>query len=404
MGSHVEDFYASVIRNDVGAVRASLLADPLLVSARDSHLGSTPLHFAAHRGLVEIVQALLERGADVHALERASGSSPLHWAAEGGHPDVARLLLARGAALEARDAWHGLTPLGWATAVTWAPQHHEDRPATARLLRAAGARPDAFTELGAGDLEGLRRVVLADRTELDRRLGFAGEEMRPLHWAVAHGMAEAAALLLELGADLAARTALGLTPLGAALRPGQGDAAGVLVQAGATVDVSTAAVGGNAAAIGAADAETLTAELASRLLFVAAEEGHADAIQALLQRGADAAARVRRLFGEVPMLATPLHAAAEHGREAAAKVLLDAGAPLGAGLEDGAPTPLHLAAGKGHEVVARVLVERGADRTARERGFDATPSDWAAAAGHRKLAALLRDPAWPPRPASRQAG
>jgi ankyrin repeat protein len=386
---HVDDFYASIAGNDAEAVRDALDADPSLVGARDRHLGSTPLHLAAFRGLTEIVRTLLELGADAHALERESGSTPLHWAAEGGHSEVVRLLLAHGADLEVRDGWYGLTPLGWATAVFWAPRKRRDRSATVQLLRTAGAHGDAFVELGANDLEALRRVVLADRSELARRLGFAGDEMSPLHWAGAYGREEAIGLLIELGADVAARTSVGLTPLGAALQRAQTGSAAAFLRAGFAGDESTAVVGGFVSAVEAAGA-SLTPALASRLLFAAAGEGHAEMVAALVRLGADPAARIRRLIGEFPLMATPLHVAAHQGREAAAKALLEAGAPPSAGAEDGTPTPLHVAAGEGHDVLVRLLLGHGADRAARERGYDATPSDWAASAGHRDLARALR--------------
>ncbi len=115
-------------------VLAAVAARPSLAHARHASLGSTPLVFAAHRGLLEIAGAILEAGADVAALERVSGTTALHWAAEGGHAEIVRRLLAGGADLEVRDEWHQLTPLGWATVVHWNPAFHADRPGTAGVL------------------------------------------------------------------------------------------------------------------------------------------------------------------------------------------------------------------------------------------------------------------------------
>ncbi|HWM87636.1 MAG TPA: ankyrin repeat domain-containing protein, partial [Kofleriaceae bacterium] len=165
------EFIERVIENDVEAVRRALAESPSLVAARDRLIGSTPLHFAAHRGFIPIVRALLDAGADVHALESASESAPLHWAAEGGHPAIARLIISRGASLEALDTWFRLSPLGWASVVTWAPPFHEDKPATAAALLAAGARLDAFTAVAMGRGEELRRLAEADPGALSRRLG-----------------------------------------------------------------------------------------------------------------------------------------------------------------------------------------------------------------------------------------
>jgi ankyrin repeat protein len=330
---------------------------------------------------------LLESGAEIDALEGESRSTPLHWAAEAGNADIVRLLLARGASLEIRDAWFGLTPLGWAAAVFWRSRRRRDRGAAMELLRAAGARSDAFVELGVNDLDALRRVVLADRSELARRLEFAGDEMQPLHWAGAYGREDAVGLLLDLGADPRARTSLGLTPLAAALQRAQSSSAARFLCAGITGDETTAVVGGF---VNALDGVVLSPELASRLLFVASIEGHEAMVEALIQRGANPATRLRRILREMPMMATPLHVAVEHGREGTAKALLAAGAPPSAGAEDGTPTPLHVAAAEGLEALVRILLDGGADRTARERVHQGTPADWAEWTEHRELAKRLR--------------
>ena len=385
----IDELYASVVRNDVGAVRAALAAHPGLLDARD-RLGSTPLHLAAFRGSSGMLELFLDAGAPVDALELESRSTPLHWAAEAGQGEIVRLLLERGASLEQRDAWFGLTPLGWATCVFWVPRKHRDRSVVVGQLRAAGARGDAFVELGANDLDALRRLVTADPAELTRRLGFAGDEMQPLHWAGAYGRQDAIALLIELGADTSARTMLGLTPLGAVLQRAQTGSAAAFLRAGFSGDESTAVVGGFVEALKDVSAEILTPALASRLLFVASSEGHDQMIETLVRRGADPAARLRRIIRELSFLATPLHVAAQHDCASAAKALLAAGAPPSAGAEEGKPTPLHVAAAEGLDELVQLLLEGGADREAREVAYDATPADWADFAGYRELAIRLR--------------
>ena len=60
------------------------------------------VHFASGSGDVELVQLLLDLGADLRA-EDPSGKTALHWAARGGHAAAAALLLDRGADLLGRD-------------------------------------------------------------------------------------------------------------------------------------------------------------------------------------------------------------------------------------------------------------------------------------------------------------
>jgi ankyrin repeat protein len=73
--------------------------------------GWTPLHLAAFFGHVDIARALLDGGADVHAVSHNNlANTSLHAATAGKHPDVALLLLERGADPLRADAG-GYTPL-----------------------------------------------------------------------------------------------------------------------------------------------------------------------------------------------------------------------------------------------------------------------------------------------------
>jgi ankyrin repeat protein len=66
-------------------------ADPQLVHARGGD-GQTPLHFAS---TVEIAEFLLDRGADINALDMDHSSTPAQWMIRS-RPEVARFLIQRG--------------------------------------------------------------------------------------------------------------------------------------------------------------------------------------------------------------------------------------------------------------------------------------------------------------------
>ena len=72
-----------------------------------------PLHIAAQNGYLEIVELLLEHGANPNVQDN-DGRTPLHYAVENCHVDVARVLLDHGADPTIRDN-EGMTPLDYSS-------------------------------------------------------------------------------------------------------------------------------------------------------------------------------------------------------------------------------------------------------------------------------------------------
>jgi len=98
----------TVARHDVEAARAMIAGNPQLVMARNK-LGKTPLHYAVTYGAPEMIDLLLENGADINAKDN-TGLTPLHVAAMLGRTNEAQALIAHGADINARDSF-GDTPL-----------------------------------------------------------------------------------------------------------------------------------------------------------------------------------------------------------------------------------------------------------------------------------------------------
>jgi hypothetical protein len=71
--------------------------------------------WACEYGRTEVVEYLLDRGIDPgELLPRPHGQTGLHWAAHGGHVDTVEALLRRRAPVDVKDRRFGGTPLGWA--------------------------------------------------------------------------------------------------------------------------------------------------------------------------------------------------------------------------------------------------------------------------------------------------
>jgi hypothetical protein len=313
-----EEFFGAVVRKDEAAAQRLLAADPSLAHMRDPHLGSTALHFAAHRALRRVVDALLAAGADVHALEEASGTTALHWAAEGGHAAVCARLLDAGARLDVVDTWFALTPLGWATVVDWAPALRDDRPHTVRHLIERGAPLDVFSLVALGQDDKLALLCTETPSLVAARLGFVAQGRTPLHVAAERGFMDVARVLLDARADVNARTSFGETPMSLA------DSIADTMSGGpGTVDVAPMrtllATRGGVDELATLDVARLDHETRTALLFACAYRGLDP--QPLLDHGADRTATRRALDGERPVDATPARLAKIRGHHDIAKLL-----------------------------------------------------------------------------------
>ena len=73
-------------------VKKHIEIDPLSIHQR-GWIGDTPLHWPCHNGYFDIVNLLIDNGADIEADEiNWIGGKPLHWAAEHS-PETTKILL-----------------------------------------------------------------------------------------------------------------------------------------------------------------------------------------------------------------------------------------------------------------------------------------------------------------------
>ena len=105
--------HAIVAKGDFAAA-SQLIGQGSDIEAKDPGTGASVLHYAVMRGNPEILQLLLERGADVNSRTK-SGTTPLHTAVLYNRYEAAETLLGKGADINAQSV-SGATPLALATA------------------------------------------------------------------------------------------------------------------------------------------------------------------------------------------------------------------------------------------------------------------------------------------------
>jgi ankyrin repeat protein len=74
------------LNNNAEAVKKMLTKNPMLRSAKDAS-GWEPLHYACNAGAIQVIEVLLNWGADPNAVTDAL-RTPLHFAVEGGFVQV----------------------------------------------------------------------------------------------------------------------------------------------------------------------------------------------------------------------------------------------------------------------------------------------------------------------------
>ncbi len=136
-----KDLHSAICRGDLPAVMAFL--DSGADIQEEGWHGLPLLTEAAADGHVELVRALLARGANRDARDRAGDKTALHWAAMHGHCGAVHALLEAGAEVDLRDSFALYTPLILAT--TQGGQRAQE---TIAVLLSYGADINARTKWG----------------------------------------------------------------------------------------------------------------------------------------------------------------------------------------------------------------------------------------------------------------
>lgn len=300
--------------------------------------GITPLYLASVNGSASMIEKLLKAGANANEVS-TEGETALMTAARTGNVSAAKVLLDNGAKVDAKETWQGQTALMWAVA-----QKH---PEMVKELIARGADVNVRSATKIWE-----RQNTAEPREKWMPLG----SQTPLMFAAREGCSECVPLLAAAGGEVDAKDIDDeLTPLIMALSNGHYDAAAALINAGADVNLSDklgrtplyAAVDDHSMPVSARPSPKEVDEVMSSL----------DTIKLLLAKGAEVNLQLknglpfrtkldRGTNGMLGAGTTPLIRAAKAADYVAMKLLLEKGADTKLATRNGV-TALMAAAGVG---------------------------------------------------------
>ncbi len=338
---------------------------PYNIEVKDN--GYTALMFAAMHGHVDVVRALLDKGADIEAKDDHIKCTALICAATNGHNPVVELLLDKGADIEAKDDKNQSTSLIWAA--------HEGRYQVVPTLIDRGADTKAkdiygFTALmrsvDKGNIAIVRKILKKDKSNINDKYN---NSLSAFMIAVMSRNInlKIITLLLDSGADINTQDLKGETPLMKAVANKNYDFMKLLLTKGADVN--------------ARDKYNVTA-----LIHAIVRHDDLTLVQTLL------ASQNIILDLQCSRGGTALMYASTKKPLEMVKALFDTKRPIDINIKDNyGRTALFYAAYGGNKEVAEYLITKGADINIKNKQEE-TAFDWANKKGHIDIANILINP------------
>ncbi|KAJ5605614.1 hypothetical protein N7510_008395 [Penicillium lagena] len=326
-------YYASIL--GLEATLKSILATytrssslPDIVNAMGGKYGN-PLQSASAKGHKEVVQILLDHGADVNAVGGYYGNTP-YAASARGHREVVQMLLDHGADANALDALYPASARGYKEVVEILLDKGADVNAQ------GGYFGNALYAASVAGYDEVVQILLDHGADVNVQDGTNGSVLQA---ASAEGHKEVVQLLLDHGADVNVNT-LGHgfgNALQAASAHGYKEVVQILLDQGADVNAKGGYYG--------------------NALYAASDRGYNELVKILLDQGANANAQ----GGED---GNALHTASAKGHKEVVQLLLNHGANVNA-LGGYYSNALQAALAKDHKEVAQILLDHGADVNAK---------------------------------------
>ena len=330
------------------------------VNRRDSSNDyETALHCATNKSHADVVQVLIDAGADIDT-KNEDGDSPLHCAIDSGALEVVKVLVRGVAGVRLTD----------------------DDGHACHILAASN-----------GHTETVRYLVGLPEVDVDSR---DSNNETALHCAARELHPEVVQVLIDAGADIDAENENGDSPLDYVVEQrasGALEVVKMLVRAGASVTenygLSIAAFFGHTetvrylAGLPEVDVNSRDNNNDTALHYAAQQESHAEAVRVLIDAGADM--DTKDDGGH-----SPLHFASRSGALEVVKMLVEAGAGVCLTDDDGL-TCLILAASNGHTETVRYLVGLPEVDVNHRNSNNETALHCATNKGHRDVVQVLID-------------
>ena len=204
------------------------------IEAKETIFGSTPLHMAVRRNEKELVKLLLNHGADINSTNR-SKETPIHVAVKKQNKEIVEILLLFGADINKENS------------INWTPLHVAVRNKNEdimKLLIQNGARINPSLESrhfkaplhqAVEDNEkSIVELLLKSGANIEVRDRLLGRS--PLHYAADKNHTSILKVLLENGADTEAEDRYHYTPIILPIRNDHNEAVEILLEHGAKLD------------------------------------------------------------------------------------------------------------------------------------------------------------------------